>query len=83
MIMNFAPEEIRLLAECEKDMDCGKQPFVRVEGATGRMAVSEEIMIFFGLTSGQTISPTIQLAILRKNVDNLNRQIMEQEGKPE
>lgn len=65
--MHFTPEQIRMLVQCERDMDAGKVSFVRVDGA-GRMAVNPLVMEELGLVSGQTVSAAMQLPIMEANM---------------
>lgn len=65
--MHFTPEQIRMLAQCERDMDAGNVPFVRVDGL-GRMLVNPLVMEELGLVSGQTVSAAMQLPIMEANM---------------
>ena len=40
--MKLIIEELRLLAEAERQMDAGEVPWVRVEGASGRASMRPE-----------------------------------------
>ncbi len=59
-------EEIRILAELERQMDAGEVPFVVWAG--NRMTVQQIIMDELGLESGQTVSHEIAGAILSANL---------------
>lgn len=70
--------KISQLAEVERKMDSGEQPFVRL--GTYRIAVRPEIMEVFKLQSGQTISDFIFVAMLEKNIEILREQIAAQKS---
>lgn len=57
----FTTEEIRLIAECERQMDRGEVPFVIWHGE--RCPVEPIIMTELGLEQGQTINDHIYYAI--------------------
>ena len=67
--MTLTIEEIRMLADLERRMDSGEQPYVIIEGH--RAAVTPLVMDEFGLESGQTVSKPIFLAMLEANLANL------------
>jgi len=54
-------EEIRMLAEAERQMDAGELAYV--VGPGGRLVVQPEIMERFGLEAGQTVSTELCVAI--------------------
>lgn len=51
----FTTEEIKALAQTERDMDSGKQTFVVMHAQ--RLAVSAHVMEELGLENGQNVSP--------------------------
>lgn len=62
--MNLTQEEVRMLAQIERDMDSGKQLFVLLNGE--RLAMLPEVVEFFALEQGQTISNGMYYEILKK-----------------
>ena len=62
MTYRFTNEEIAMLAEQERRMDSGEQPFVVADDS--RLAVMPEVMDEFGLVSGQTVTWIIVQRIL-------------------
>ena len=71
----FTREDIRMLAQCERDMDSGKQMFVVLGGS--RMALTSECAEALGLVSGQTINALIFEAMLRWQIADLEAKIEE------
>ncbi len=71
--MNLSIEEIRMLADGERRMDSGEQPFVNAPG--GRLRVSPEVMEELGLVAGQTISVAIMQAIIEAQLASLQARI--------
>lgn len=63
---NFTTEEIRMLAQVERDMDAGKIPFVLWGGS--RLTVNPTVMEELGLAAGQAVSDQIAGAILEGNL---------------
>lgn len=62
-------EQMRKLAEVERRMDSGEQPFVEIHGY-GRLAVPQHILDECGIVSGQTISsPMLRFLLKRVVVD--------------
>lgn len=59
-------DDIRALAEIERRMDRGEQPFVLFLG--GRMAVHGAIMDELGLEQGQSVDDIICVAILKAQI---------------
>jgi len=47
-------EEMRLLAQCERDMDSGKQPYVSFNG--DRWLFPLDLLAECGIQTGQTVS---------------------------
>ena len=74
--MKFTTEEIRLLAQSERDMDSGKLAFVMLDGK--RVSVTCEAMAYFDLKQGQTITLPIMIAILEFNIAQCEAAIEEQ-----
>ena len=72
----FTREEIALLAQCERDMDSGKMPFVVLGG--NRWGSSQECLDALGLISGQTVNLIIIQAMLRWKIDDCKAKIEEQ-----
>lgn len=75
--MTFSIEELRMLAELERKMDSGEQPFVRVDETQVRLAVADWIMERIGLESGQTISGELAAEICRMNIADCTRKLDE------
>jgi len=71
----FTKEEIKILADCELQMDNGA-PFVVLNGS--RLMCKQQCMDEFGLKQGQTINDVIFGEILKWNVAYLEAQIVEQ-----
>lgn len=78
--MKLIIEELRLLAEAERQMDAGEVPWVRVEGASGRASMRPEIMAALGLTTGQTISWFLFGEIARMNLEHCQAQLAYERG---
>lgn len=64
-----------MLAQLERDMDKGKQAYVVNRG---RLAITSEAMAHFELESGQTVSDSMVIEILKFNIENCRRKIDEQ-----
>ncbi|HET8728316.1 MAG TPA: hypothetical protein VFO41_12450 [Alphaproteobacteria bacterium] len=69
----FTDDQIRMLAECERMMDAGEVPFVRL--GSGRVMMDNETMARFGLTQGQTIGTETFFAIRRFGLDQVEQKI--------
>ena len=54
MTMKFTDDDLRWIAEEDRDMDLGIQPFVMHRGS--RWAMTQEAMDEFGFVSGQPVS---------------------------
>jgi hypothetical protein len=77
----LSPENIKALAEIEREMDSGKQPFVR-DNAGRRSAFPQEVLEVCGCVSGQTASEPIVTALLLANRAHIQMQIaLEKVGK--
>ena len=72
-VRNFTVEEVRMLADVERRMDVGEQPYV--VNTSGRLAVSPEVMSELGLVSGQSASPTLCLAIVTASLASMEATI--------
>ena len=72
-VRKLTVDEIRMLADIERRMDNGEQPYVLVDGS--RMAVEPDIMKELGLVKGQTISKTIALAVREACLVSLKMQL--------
>ena len=59
-------EQIRMLAQAERQMDAGEIPFGVCDGQ--RMSVRSVIMEELEIETGQTVSSTLLLAILEANL---------------
>lgn len=66
-------EGIRALAEVERQMDDGTQPFV-IAGET-RMAVQPSVMAEMGLACGQTVSMFLATEIMRYQLAHCQTQM--------
>lgn len=76
-IPEFTVEQLRMLAEQEREMDAGRVPFVRLRDQ--RMAMTASAMAEFGLKAGQTINDQIFMGILRFNLAELRFNLAEME----
>ena len=74
-------EEVRLLAELERKMDSGEIPYVVLQNE--RIAVIPSIMKHLELKSGQTISMTIYLEIMKCSLSEATRKLDEQNAEKE
>lgn len=84
--MNLSNEEIKGLAELERRMDTGIQPYVIIDNM--RMAVSQKIMQELDLKNGQTINRLIsthimQLALAEVRAAMAIKKAMEQSNGPQ
>ena len=75
----MTPEEMKILAKCERDMDAGKVGFVVVDGF--RIMVEGKVMSEFGLKSGQSVSRAMSFEIMKKHLSNLNQEIEREKPK--
>ncbi len=66
MTHKLTTEQIRMLAQAERQMDAGEISFVVCAG--GRLIVRPVVMEELGLETGQTVSNTLVLAILKANL---------------
>lgn len=73
MDKKFSEVEIQALAELERDMDSGIQPFVVLNGH--RWAFMPEVLAACGCVSGQTVNDTIIRALLENSLAHLRTQI--------
>lgn len=71
--MTLSVESARFLAELERQMDRGEQPFV--VHMDQRLAVMPEVMAELGLENGQTVSSPICDAIIRANMAVMGAQL--------
>ena len=71
--MRLAPEEVRMLAQQQRDMDTGKVFFVVLNGE--RLAVEDDVAKELGLERGQTISRDIFGAILNARIAHVQAKI--------
>lgn len=74
----FSIEDLRLLAAAERQMDAGEVPWVRVEGASTRVMVSPELMELLDLRTGQTVSWTFYVEILRLSLEQCQKKVAEE-----
>ncbi len=72
-MLTLTIDEVRMLADLERRMDSGEQPYVVTDG--GRKAVEQTIMDELGLVSGQTISSTMEIAVTRAQIASLRAQL--------
>ena len=71
--MNLTTEQIGHLAQLERRMDSGEQPFVLLNEE--RIAVHVDVMTELGLDQGQTISQPIFVAILQAQLAHCQAQL--------
>ena len=67
-------DDIRMLAEQERNMDSGKVTFVKDKDGN-RWAVSPEVMAELGFESKQTISGTLITAMLEASLASIQARI--------
>lgn len=79
MRTQYDREDMHLLAEIERDMDAGRQPYVVYGGS--RMAVEPDQLQEFGLVSGQTINHTIARALMEWRVAKIQAAIALKEAR--
>jgi len=60
-MINLTVDQIKALAQLERDMDSGKTPYAVFEGE--RIALNEEVMEHLGLETKQNINRTILSSI--------------------
>jgi hypothetical protein len=65
--MNFTNEQIRVLAEVDRDMGSGKQPFV-LDSKGFRFAFPAQVMQQVGVESGQTACESVIIALMQANL---------------
>ena len=66
-------EEMKILAQCERDMDAGKVMYVVHKGQ--KMLVPKEVMDHFELQVGKTVSAEMVLIIIKKNMSLLREKM--------
>ena len=66
-------EEMKMLAQCERDMYAGKVMYVVHKGQ--KMLVPKEVMDHFELQVGQTVSAEMVLIIIEKNMSSLREKM--------
>jgi hypothetical protein len=78
--MKFTTEQIKELAQLERDMDSGKQPFVvGIDGQ--RWAFCKEVMDEFGCVSGQSANHILIAALLECSLATLRALIAIEKAK--
>lgn len=77
--MRLSIEDIRDLAQLERDMDSGKRSFVVYAGS--RMPVDPLVMKELGLVSGQTVNNAIAKAVCEAHIAQLRTIIAERDMK--
>lgn len=70
----FSLQELRLIAQEERKMDEGTQPYV-VDSSGSRWSVHSEVMTLLHLKNGQRVPPVIIRAILEGHLAICNREI--------
>ncbi len=73
MTHKLTNEEIRMLAQVERQMDAGEVLFVVCAG--GRLIVQPLVMEELGLETGQTVSDTLVLAIMEARLASLRADV--------
>ncbi len=73
MTHKLTTEQIRMLAQAERQMDAGEISFVVCAGR--RLIVRPVLMEELGLETGQTVSDTLVLAILEANLAALRADV--------
>lgn len=74
--LNLNRDQIKMLAEIERQMDDGLVPFVIWAG--NRLTVRHECMEEFGLRQAQTINDEIAREIMKWNIAYCEARIVEQ-----
>ena len=64
--MNITDEQMKMLAQLERDMDSGKQPYVVHQGE--RLAFRKGLLDECGLESGQSVSSAILLELMKRSL---------------
>lgn len=70
----LSPENLKALAELDRKMDSGHQPFVR-DDKGNRWAFPQEVLDVFGCISGQTASHAVMTGLLEANLAHIQMQI--------
>lgn len=70
--LQLSVDDIRGLAKLQRSMDSGEQAFV-VEGGN-RWPFPLDVLSHLGVESGQTVSHTLLIEIMRVNIMNLKRE---------
>ena len=78
MMKEFTDEEIRMMAESERNMDSGITFFVVHDG--GHFPVMDEVAEELGLVRGQRINNPILIRILEKQIAISQREIAKQDA---
>lgn len=73
MDVTFSDDDIRALANLEREMTAGQQPYVVCDGS--RWAFKAELLSRLGMKSGQTISGHMLHELMRRNIADLEREI--------
>lgn len=76
--ITLSVRDIRLLAELDRKMDSGEQPYVLIDGL--RHAFSAEILAHFGIESGQTLSRSLLKPLVQAVILNLRKQMETEEA---
>lgn len=73
--MNFTNEQIRMLAEIDRDMDSGKQPFV-LDSKGFRFPFPADVMEQCGVESGQTACESVIIALMQANLAMVQSRVL-------
>jgi hypothetical protein len=68
--MNFTQEQIKMLAQHDRNMDSGVTPFVRCEKGL-RWSFTLPTMEECGVERGQTVSPVVLTALMQASIAQL------------
>jgi len=77
--MKLSNDQIKMLAEQQREMDAGNVPFAILNG--NRLASTAEIMTELGLEQGQTIDMVIFGAMLEASLASIHAKIALEEIK--
>lgn len=67
-------DQIKILADLERKMDSGEQPFVQT--SHGRMAFRQELLDECGIKSGQSVSTAMVHTLMQMSLASLQVQII-------
>ena len=72
--MLLTPDQMKILADLERKMDSGEQPFVQTSHS--RMAFRQELLDECGIKSGQSVSTAMVHTLMQMSLASLQVQII-------